>query len=70
MAAVDSLPRSGPERGDSFNDEKLDEKNEKGDNSSIEIAQSIKGEVYDDVRAIDVDEDGKERPIREFLDYA
>lgn len=44
----------------SLGDEKYDEKNEK---SSIQIAEPVVGEVYDDVRTIDLDEDGKERPI-------
>jgi hypothetical protein len=44
-------------RKDAFSDETY---NEKG---SIEVAESIKGDVYDDIREIDMGEDGKERPI-------
>lgn len=39
-------------------DEKYDEKS-----GSVEIAEPITGDVYDDIRAIDLGEDGKERPI-------
>ncbi|KAF8663701.1 hypothetical protein AX16_000876 [Volvariella volvacea WC 439] len=67
MAAVESLPRS-PERGDagSFSDEKsIDRKRE--EKASIEVAQ---GEVFDDVREIDMGDDGKERPIVTDMDVA
>jgi hypothetical protein len=45
------------ERKNPFGDEKS---NEKG---SIEVAESIKGDVYEEIRDIDMGEDGKERPI-------
>ncbi|KAF7339054.1 Oligopeptide transporter 3 [Mycena venus] len=51
----------------SLGDEKYDEKNEK---SSIQIAEPVMGEVYDDVRAIDLDDNGKERPIVTDVDVA
>lgn len=45
-------------------DEKLEKGSaEKSSNDSVEIATSIQGDVYDDIRAIDLGEDGKERPI-------
>ncbi|KAJ7093296.1 peptide transporter MTD1 [Mycena belliarum] len=55
------------ERSDSFSDEKAGEKNEK---SSVQIAEPATGEVYDDLRQIDLDEDGKERPIVTDVDVA
>lgn len=64
MAAVDPLPRSSQGRGDSPNDEKL---NEKANSSSVEVAGAFKGEVFDDIRDIDLGEDGKERPIGKLL---
>ncbi|KAJ6476707.1 peptide transporter MTD1 [Mycena vitilis] len=69
MAIIDpvqSLP--GAERTQSLNDEKYDEKNEK--DSSVEIAEPVVAEVYDDVRAIDLDDTGKERPIVTDVDVA
>ncbi|KAG6885082.1 hypothetical protein C0993_006043, partial [Termitomyces sp. T159_Od127] len=54
-----------PEQTRSFIDEKHDEKRE-----SIEIAESLKGDVYDDLRVIDMDENGKERPIETDIDIA
>ncbi|KAF7307899.1 hypothetical protein MKEN_01150600 [Mycena kentingensis (nom. inval.)] len=48
-------------------DEKFDEKNEK---SSIGVAEPEVAEVYDDVRAIDLDDNGKERPIVTDVDVA
>ncbi|KAJ3513900.1 hypothetical protein NLJ89_g2700 [Agrocybe chaxingu] len=68
MAALASLPsQPAHSRTDSFGDEKGLEKEKAG---SVEIAHSIHedvGDVYDDVRAIDLGEDGKERPIGESL---
>lgn len=62
MAAVESLPaRAAPERVESI-DEKFDEKAEQ---SSVFVADPVKGDVYDDLRDIDMGEDGKERPIGE-----
>ena len=40
----------------SYSDEKLDD-------GKVDVAESIKGDVYDDGREIDLDETGKERPI-------
>lgn len=55
---VESLPKNGTsmlEKHDSFADEKsADEK---------QVVPAVQGDVYDDVRAIDLGEDGKERPI-------
>lgn len=63
MATVNSLPAHPiNERTDSFGDEKGITQ-EKGSDGSVEIAGSIQGDVYDDIRAIDMGEDGKERPI-------
>ncbi|KAG5353605.1 hypothetical protein C0989_004713 [Termitomyces sp. Mn162] len=56
--AAEALPtlsaQGDPKQKESYNDEKRD---------SVEIAESIKGDVYDDLRVIDLGEDGKERPI-------
>jgi len=66
MATAEALPalsaHADPERKESYGDEKF---NEKGDHSSADIAdsESFKGNVYDDIRVIDMGEDGKERPI-------
>ena len=46
----------------SYSDEKLDEKRSQ---DGVETAESIKGDVYEDVRAIDLDDNGRERPIGE-----
>ncbi|TFK24179.1 peptide transporter MTD1 [Coprinopsis marcescibilis] len=51
----------------SYSDEKLDEK--KSD-KSVDVADSFKGDVYEDVRDIDLDETGRERPIETDLDIA
>lgn len=61
MAAIDSLPINPlhTEKDGSFSDEKGGDK----ENGSIEIAADFQGDVYDDLRAIDMGEDGKERPI-------
>ncbi|KAH9476148.1 Oligopeptide transporter 9 [Psilocybe cubensis] len=70
MALVNSSPTSPKtQRSDSFGDEKgiVEEKGSKG---SVEIAGSIQGDVYDDIRAIDMGEDGKERPIETDIDVA
>ncbi|KAF9462816.1 peptide transporter MTD1 [Collybia nuda] len=64
--AQPSITHPTPDRKESFADEKYDEK---GDNS-VEIAESLKGEVYDDIRDIDMGEDGKERPIVTDIDVA
>ncbi|KAF8055167.1 peptide transporter MTD1 [Lyophyllum atratum] len=71
MATHDALPelnaRADLERKASYSEEKLDEKAER---SSIDVAESIKGDVYDDIRSIDMGEDGKERPIETDIDVA
>ncbi|KAF5378543.1 hypothetical protein D9615_007071 [Tricholomella constricta] len=71
MAAAEALPalsaRPAPERKNSYGDEKFDEK---GDRSSVDVAESLKGDVYDDLRVIDMGDDGKERPIETDVDVA
>lgn len=66
MAELDSIPIV-PAHGKEIVGAALeaDEKGsgEKYSSGSIEIAASIQGDVYDDIRAIDMGEDGKERPI-------
>ncbi|KAF9002895.1 peptide transporter MTD1 [Cyathus striatus] len=65
---VQSLPAQGSlERGLSFDDKRYLEKDASG---SIEAVSSVHEEVYDDVRAIDLGEDGKERPIETDIDVA
>ncbi|KAJ2929286.1 hypothetical protein H1R20_g7797, partial [Candolleomyces eurysporus] len=68
MASVEEQKPSPAEaRRDSkvsYSDEKLDEKKE------VEIAESVRGGVYEDVREIDLDETGKERPIETDIDVA
>ncbi|RDB18213.1 Oligopeptide transporter 9 [Hypsizygus marmoreus] len=64
MAAIESLPAL-PERKNSYPDEKFDEKN-----GSVDETESIRGDVYDDLRIIDMGEDGKERPIETDIDVA
>ncbi|TCD60776.1 hypothetical protein EIP91_009533, partial [Steccherinum ochraceum] len=66
--AVEDLPHSGAavERKSSSLDEKF---NEKGDSVSI-VHDTQVGDVYDDVRDIDLGEDGKERPIETDVDIA
>ena len=61
MAEINSMPVTSPERekAESYSDEKAGDK----ENGSIEIASDLQGDVYDDIRAIDMGEDGKERPI-------
>ncbi|KAG6857484.1 hypothetical protein H0H87_002109 [Tephrocybe sp. NHM501043] len=67
VETVDEFPvlpaQVDSEQKGSFDDEKH---NEKG--GSIDVAESIKGDVYDDVRIIDMGEDGKERPIETDID--
>ncbi|KAF9552218.1 peptide transporter MTD1 [Agrocybe pediades] len=71
MDAVPSLPElPARERKDSFADEKGSFDKEKGTNGSVDVATSLPGDVYDDVRAIDLGEDGKERPIETDIDVA
>ncbi|ESK86285.1 oligopeptide transporter [Moniliophthora roreri MCA 2997] len=64
METLETLPKekeANLERGSS-----LDEK--KGSDSDVDITHT--GEVYDDVRVIDLGEDGKERPISTDVDVA
>ncbi|KAF8801788.1 peptide transporter MTD1 [Phlegmacium glaucopus] len=69
MKGVDSLNLpSTLERGSEFNDEKIKEK--EVDGHSIELANEVQGDVYDDSRAIDLGADGKERPIETDIDVA
>jgi hypothetical protein len=64
MAIIDPEQHvSDAERTHSLSDEKYDEKNEKNERSSVDVAEPVIAEVYDDVRAIDLDDNGKERPI-------
>ncbi|CAA7263920.1 unnamed protein product [Cyclocybe aegerita] len=71
MAALASLPaQPAHNRSESFSYEKGGDKEKVG---SVEIAHSIHeevGDVYDDIRAIDLGEDGKERPIETDVDVA
>ncbi|KAJ7692434.1 peptide transporter MTD1 [Mycena rosella] len=68
MAIIDPVQRlSDVGRTNSFGDDKYDEKNEK---SSVQIAEPVTAEVYDDLREIDLDDEGKERPIVTDIDVA
>ncbi|KAJ7760820.1 peptide transporter MTD1 [Mycena maculata] len=60
MAIVDPV-------SESLSDEKH---NEKGESPSVQIAEPTSAEVYDDVREIDLDDNGKERPIVTDVDVA
>ncbi|KIM37745.1 hypothetical protein M413DRAFT_254678 [Hebeloma cylindrosporum] len=67
MEKIDTPPGlRESERKSSHSDEKFDEKV----NDNVEVAQDFQGEVYDDIRAIDLDESGKERPIVTDIDVA
>ncbi|KAH9476518.1 Oligopeptide transporter 2 [Psilocybe cubensis] len=57
-----------PESRSSYSNEKFDEKDEK--RSVQEVTKDFEGEVYDDLRAVDLDENGKERPIETDMDVA
>ena len=69
MAAVDApvlektQPPAAPEHADSFSSEK--EKGGGKEKPTVEVVGDDLGEVFDDVRDIDLDENGKERPIGE-----
>ena len=55
---VESAPPL-PKQGDPFHsNEKVEEKH-----GVVEASEPFQGDVYDDIRAIDIGEDGKERPI-------
>lgn len=58
--ADDSFNPKLPDSGPSFIDEKIKEKEA---SESVEVASEPPGDVYEDSRAIDLDADGKERPI-------
>jgi hypothetical protein len=71
MATIqEKVPDPEPTRVDpevtraSYSDEKLDEKRS---HDGIETAESVKGDVYEDIREIDLDENGRERPIGMLL---
>ncbi len=54
----------GTERSRSFHsDEKGSPIDEKRDSADVVTDVSFQGDVYDDLRVIDMGEDGKERPI-------
>lgn len=40
-----------------------DEKQHEKEHDNIEVISDVHGEVYDDIRDIDLGEDGKEKPI-------
>lgn len=61
MPEVQGLP-TVPHDAEHSKSSSIDEKlNEKSDSASV--VQSVHGDVYDDIRDIDIGEDGKERPI-------
>lgn len=65
---VDTLPR--PEHGQpgqlaEYNEKSQEYIDEKADSRSIEVAEPEKGEVFNEIREIDIGADGKERPIGE-----
>ncbi|KAF9481085.1 peptide transporter MTD1 [Pholiota conissans] len=68
MAEINSMPVTSSERekAESYSDENAGDK----ENGSIKIASDLQGDVYDDIRAIDMGEDGKERPIETDIDVA
>lgn len=62
MASVEALPTLlDSRRSGSSEDEKAT--NEKGHRRSVEVARSLEDADFDDLRIIDVDENGKEKPI-------
>ncbi|KAK7680237.1 hypothetical protein QCA50_016746 [Cerrena zonata] len=68
MSEVQGLPKV-PRDADNSKSSSIDEKlNEKSDSASV--VDSVHGDVYDDVRDIDIGEDGKERPIETDVDVA
>ncbi|KAF7421318.1 hypothetical protein PC9H_011840 [Pleurotus ostreatus] len=69
MAAVEALPTlPASRRSDSLDDEKS--LNEKGQRRSVEVARSLNGADFDDLGIIDIDENGKEKPIVTDMDVA
>ncbi|KAJ7760866.1 peptide transporter MTD1 [Mycena maculata] len=71
MAIIDAVHRvSDVQPTESISDEKHNEKNDgKNETSSIQIAGPV-DEVYNDLREIDLDDNGKERPIVTDVDVA
>ncbi|KAI3601576.1 oligopeptide transporter [Moniliophthora roreri] len=72
METLQTLPKSGIDSENSLNEK---EANLEGGNSWDEKKASVvdlshPGEVYDDIRVIDLGEDGKERPITTDVDVA
>lgn len=65
MAASDYSFSSKPLDG---NDEKVKEK-ESQVKESFDVASELPGDVYEDSRAIDLGDDGKERPIGRFTTF-
>lgn len=69
MSSVEPLPSvPGLQLAQSFEDEKFPQ-NEKGDHSSTASTDFTPGAVYDDLRDIDMGEDGKERPISSYSSF-
>ncbi|KAJ3513897.1 hypothetical protein NLJ89_g2699 [Agrocybe chaxingu] len=66
VEAQPTLPRDPERKSSTYSDEKDSKYNEK-----VDVANPLTGgEVYDDIRIIDLDETGKERPIVTDLDVA
>ena len=65
MATLDSLPVLESKRSSSYDDEKQvdKEKDFKSVSGDSDVADLQIGEVFDDARIVDLDENGKERPI-------
>ena len=65
MATLDSLPVLESKRSSSYDDEKQvdKERDYKSVSSDSDLADLHIGEVFDDARIVDLDENGKERPI-------
>lgn len=64
MSDLEYLPKETTIRRTSASfssDEK--QHDEKGHDANIEVISEVPGEVYDDLRDIDLGEDGKEKPI-------
>jgi hypothetical protein len=68
MATIEVLPAVGPPVPEYF-DEKASEKGSDTKERDFLDTDSDIGEVCDDVRAIDMGEDGKEKPIGRFTSW-
>ncbi|KAL0953014.1 hypothetical protein HGRIS_007218 [Hohenbuehelia grisea] len=70
MASIEAqLPHLPAKREESFGDEKaVNDKLERS--SSIDVANNAHNDVFEDLRDIDLGEDGKERPITTDMDVA